>query len=289
MTLRKLLIVLVALMSAGANSPGQAEDFTVGPSFPFPSRKADRPAGAFWYVSNDHGSHARDFILLRYDTERDKWTSRAFGVDPVEPPETLANEEHLAYGIAVRANVAGEVLTCWRNAPDNPPEHAHWGRDGCDNRCDYYAHCACIIPRVGNHVQLLLPDGRVVMYAHFAPGSVPTDLCPHNGTYVTDAEPHSGPGGHNPDTYVPPALRMPVQVGTRIGNIGHSGASARPHLHIHLKASDSAHAPSHALRFTDGWWQQQTPAMAAGLTNRVWSLREVLMCRVPPWPQPQAG
>jgi hypothetical protein len=36
-------------------------------------------------------------------------------------------------------------------------------------------------------------------------------------------------------------------------------------------------------------WQQQTPAMAAGLTNRVWSLRDVLMFRVPPWPQPQAG
>jgi len=36
-------------------------------------------------------------------------------------------------------------------------------------------------------------------------------------------------------------------------------------------------------------WQQRTPAMAARLTNRVWSLREVLMFRVPPWPQPQAG
>jgi IS1 family transposase len=33
-------------------------------------------------------------------------------------------------------------------------------------------------------------------------------------------------------------------------------------------------------------WQPQTPAMAAGLTDRVWSLREVLMFRVPPWPQP---
>jgi hypothetical protein len=28
--------------------------------------------------------------------------------------------------------------------------------------------------------------------------------------------------------------------------------------------------------------------MAAGLTDRVWTLREVLMFRVPPWPQPQA-
>jgi hypothetical protein len=34
-------------------------------------------------------------------------------------------------------------------------------------------------------------------------------------------------------------------------------------------------------------WQPQTPAMAAGLTDRVWSLREVLMYRVPPWPQSQ--
>jgi hypothetical protein len=34
-------------------------------------------------------------------------------------------------------------------------------------------------------------------------------------------------------------------------------------------------------------WRPRTPAMAAGLTDHVWSLREVLMFRVPPWPQPQ--
>src|SRR4029453_17436187 len=34
-------------------------------------------------------------------------------------------------------------------------------------------------------------------------------------------------------------------------------------------------------------WQPRTPAMAAGLTDRVWTLREVLMFRVPPWPQPE--
>jgi hypothetical protein len=31
----------------------------------------------------------------------------------------------------------------------------------------------------------------------------------------------------------------------------------------------------------------RTLAMAAGLTDRVWSLKEVLLDRVPPWPQPQ--
>jgi hypothetical protein len=34
-------------------------------------------------------------------------------------------------------------------------------------------------------------------------------------------------------------------------------------------------------------WRQQTPAMAAGVTDHVWALKEVLMFRVPPWPQVQ--
>jgi hypothetical protein len=33
-------------------------------------------------------------------------------------------------------------------------------------------------------------------------------------------------------------------------------------------------------------WRLCTPAMAAGLTDHVWTLREVLVFRVPPWPQP---
>ena len=40
-----------------------------------------------------------------------------------------------------------------------------------------------------------------------------------------------------------------------------------------------------------GWarlWRPCTPAMAAGVTDHVWSLQEVLLYRVPPWPQPQA-
>src|SRR4029450_6422949 len=33
-------------------------------------------------------------------------------------------------------------------------------------------------------------------------------------------------------------------------------------------------------------WRPCTPAMAAGLTAHVWTLRELLLFRVPPWPQP---
>jgi hypothetical protein len=35
-------------------------------------------------------------------------------------------------------------------------------------------------------------------------------------------------------------------------------------------------------------WRPCTPAMAAGLTDHVWSFRDVLLFRVPPWPQAQA-
>jgi hypothetical protein len=33
-------------------------------------------------------------------------------------------------------------------------------------------------------------------------------------------------------------------------------------------------------------WRPCTPAIAAGLMDHVWTLREVLSFRVPPWPQP---
>ncbi len=36
-------------------------------------------------------------------------------------------------------------------------------------------------------------------------------------------------------------------------------------------------------------WRPRTPAMAAGLTEHVWTRREVLLFRVPPWRQPAEG
>jgi IS1 family transposase len=44
-------------------------------------------------------------------------------------------------------------------------------------------------------------------------------------------------------------------------------------------------APTHGTGSAKRW-QPRTPAMAAGLTDHVWTLREVLLFRVPPWPQP---
>jgi IS1 family transposase len=58
-----------------------------------------------------------------------------------------------------------------------------------------------------------------------------------------------------------------------------------PHasLRIPFALPEPMHGTGSAKR-----WQPRTPAMAAGLTDHVWTLREVLLYRVPPWPQPQA-
>jgi hypothetical protein len=57
-----------------------------------------------------------------------------------------------------------------------------------------------------------------------------------------------------------------------------------PHASLRVPLPDATHGTGAVKR-----WQQRTPAMAAGLTDHVWRLREVLLFRVPPWPQPQAG
>ena len=56
-----------------------------------------------------------------------------------------------------------------------------------------------------------------------------------------------------------------------------------PHasLRLPLPQPEPTHGSGSATQ-----WRPWTPAMAAGLTDHVWTLREVLLFRVPPWPQP---
>jgi IS1 family transposase len=56
-----------------------------------------------------------------------------------------------------------------------------------------------------------------------------------------------------------------------------------PHASLRhpLLQAEPTHGTGSAKR-----WQPRTPAMAAGLTDHIWTLREVLLFRVPPWPQP---
>jgi IS1 family transposase len=55
--------------------------------------------------------------------------------------------------------------------------------------------------------------------------------------------------------------------------------------HVSLRRPLPQPAPIHGSGSAT-LWRPCTPAMAAGLTDHVWTLREVLLFRVPPWPQP---
>jgi hypothetical protein len=57
-----------------------------------------------------------------------------------------------------------------------------------------------------------------------------------------------------------------------------------PHASLRQALAESVPTKGHG---SAKGWRPCTPAMAAGLTDHVWSLREVLRYRVPPWPQPQ--
>jgi IS1 family transposase len=56
-----------------------------------------------------------------------------------------------------------------------------------------------------------------------------------------------------------------------------------PHTSLRLPLPQPE--PTHGSGSAKQWWPC-TPAMAAGLTDHVWTLREMLLFRVPPWPQP---
>ena len=54
--------------------------------------------------------------------------------------------------------------------------------------------------------------------------------------------------------------------------------------HASLRRALAEPIPTNGSGSGKVWWLC-TPAMAAGLTDHVWTLREVLLFRVPPWPQ----
>jgi hypothetical protein len=88
-------------------------------------------------------------------------------------------------------------------------------------------------------------------------------------------------------------------VGRRVSTLGKGEDGLRQQLvlfqayhnfclpHASLRVPLAEPVPTHGTGSATRW-QPRTPAMAAGLTDRVWTLREVLLFRVPPWPQPQA-
>jgi hypothetical protein len=96
-------------------------------------------------------------------------------------------------------------------------------------------------------------------------------------------------------------IRQPVAaVGRRVITLGTGEAGVRPQLAVYpvydnfcvpppaLRRPLLQPDPTHGTGAAPGWYPC-TPAMAAGLTAPVWTRREGLLGRVPPWHQPQEG
>jgi hypothetical protein len=96
------------------------------------------------------------------------------------------------------------------------------------------------------------------------------------------------------------AIRQRVAaVGRRVNTLCQSADGMQDQLavfHVYdhcVLAQASLRQPLLAPEATNGsgsakGWQPCTPAMAAGVTDHVWTRQEMLRFRGPPWPQPHA-
>ena len=95
------------------------------------------------------------------------------------------------------------------------------------------------------------------------------------------------------------AIRQRVAAAGRRVNTLCQGEDSWPHqlvvfqtYHNLVRPHASLHQPMAVPELTNGagtamGWRPCTQAMTAGLTDHVWPLKEVLLFRVSPWPQPQ--
>ena len=161
-----------------------------------------------------------DFGISQWDSEGGAWRQCWRDAAP-SPCDT--NTDYLIWNTPVFAISEGEVVRCWRNAPDNTDI-------GNAKNPDFER-----LMGGGNYLFVEEPDGELVLYAHFRQGTIPAELCPRSPdpTFVVPAS------AINPGNYVSdvegdllPTNRPTVSPGEFLGCVGNSGNSTNPHLHL---------------------------------------------------------
>jgi hypothetical protein len=216
--------MFLLLLAGGA---GYTPSAAGASAYQFPGRGDDLPNGHYWYLAGEHtgGGKAHDLTGVRFDAKNNRWTRVKNDAEAYKANPT--NEDNIIYGVPVYAMAGGEVISCWRNSPENPkPGESHPGRIATPKT----------IPRSGNHLTIMTSDGSVLHSAHMQPGSVPAALCPYRAQFIKDAD--NKKGGIPVETFIPEGQRPKVKQGQLIGRVGNSGASSGPHLHVHLKTAE---------------------------------------------------
>jgi len=126
----------------------------------------------------------------------------------------------VVYGKPFYAMAPGVVVACWRNAPENVPGSHH------------IQFKAGNMPNGGNHLFIKHDDGTHALYAHASTGSIPASLCPHNAALLSSKARDGGAPNMIVETKVTGGAR--VTLGQKLGEIGNTGASSGPHLHVHV-------------------------------------------------------
>jgi hypothetical protein len=175
-------------------------------------------------------------ISMRRLTADEKWSSLKEGA--TETPGEPKNANRVIYGKPFYAMRDGLIVSCWRNAPENPRPFI----SGEDEAKQLWLHPERRSGRIGgggNSLFIVHDDGTLALYAHSQPGSIPAALCPNNGVLL----PPIRGGGTPPENEfgldmrgnVPAAQRVRVRAGDFLGRVGNSGESKGPHLHVHVQ------------------------------------------------------
>lgn len=216
-----------------------------GASYPFPARAQDLKPGEYWYLKGAHDDGvqrlAYDLTAVRFDSSEKVWTEVKAGKKGVRCVDAAANQDCIVYGEPVYAMADGEVVRCWRNAPENPvPGESHPGR----------LSEPPTIPGGGNALWVDHGNGVFALYAHFQPGTIPASLCPIEEQFIKESADADLPAGNRPR----------VKKGQMIGRVGNSGSSKNPHLHVHLqKTLPNTGASNDALPLPfHGAWAKST-------------------------------
>lgn len=196
---------------ARASSLGANRYFSTGGH----SSYAAKPGGTTW---------ALDIGVVRFDGE---WVDHE---NNATAPYSLS--ENLGYGTPLYASEDGFVVACWSDLPDGP--------DAQTNNCE--PSCPQGHTSGGNHIAIVVPDeSHVIFYGHLAEGSIPAELCPivDDDGLIDDMAKvcPSGSGFRGStrlDAYLPFDQWPVVQKGDYIGDLGHSGESDAPHLHLQV-------------------------------------------------------